>query len=52
LPFVVAILVTLTTPGYMLPLIQTPIGLVWLGIAALLMGTGIFVMYRMVQFDF
>jgi tight adherence protein B len=52
LPFAVAILVTLTTPSYMLPLIQTPIGMIWLGIAALLMATGIFVMYRMVQFDF
>jgi tight adherence protein B len=52
LPFVVAILVTLTTPGYMLPLIETPIGMIWLGIAAALMGTGIFVMYKMVQFDF
>jgi tight adherence protein B len=52
LPFLVGILVTLTTPGYMLPLIQTPIGMIWLGIAALLMATGIFVMYRMVQFDF
>ena len=52
LPFAVAILVTLTTPGYLLPLIQTPIGMIWLGIAVILMGTGIFVMNRMVQFDF
>ncbi len=52
LPFVVSTLVTLTTPGYMLPLIQTPIGMIWLGVAAALMGTGIFVMYKMVQFDF
>jgi tight adherence protein B len=52
LPFVVSILVTLTTPGYMLPLIQTPIGMFWLGVAFLLMATGIFVMYKMVQFDF
>jgi tight adherence protein B len=52
LPFVVAVLVSLTTPGYLLPLIQTPIGMLWLGIAALLMGTGIFIMYKMVQFDF
>ena len=52
LPFAVAILVSMTTPAYLLPLVSTPIGLVWLGIAALLMGTGIFIMYRMVQFDF
>jgi tight adherence protein B len=52
LPFAVAILVTLTTPGYLLPLIETPIGMIWLGIAVLLMGTGIFIMNRMVQFNF
>lgn len=52
LPFVVAVLVTLTTPAYLLPLVQTPIGMFWLGIAAILMATGIFVMNRMVQFDF
>jgi tight adherence protein B len=52
LPFVVAILVTLTTPGYLLPLVETPTGLLWLGIAAILMSTGIFIMNRMVQFDF
>jgi tight adherence protein B len=52
LPFVVAGLVTATTPGYMSPLVETPIGLFWLGVAALLMGTGIFVMNRMIQFDF
>lgn len=52
LPFVVAILVTLTTPSYLLPLVQTPIGMLWLGIAAILMSTGIFIMNRMVQFDF
>jgi len=52
LPFIVAILVTLTTPSYLLPLIQSPIGMIWLGIAAVLMSTGIFIMNRMVQFDF
>ena len=52
LPFVVAILVSLTTPGYLMPLIETPIGQIWFGIAVLLMGTGIFIMNRMVQFDY
>ena len=52
LPFVVSGLVTMTTPGYMLPLIQTQIGMIWLGIAAILMATGIFIMNRMIQFDF
>ena len=52
LPFIVAILVTLTTPSYMVPLFSTTIGLIWLGIAALLMGIGGFMMNRMIQFDF
>ena len=52
LPFVVSGLVTMTTPGYMLPLIQTQIGMIWLGIAAILMATGIFIMNRMIQFDY
>lgn len=51
LPFAVAILVSMTTPTYLLPLVQTPIGMIWLGIAAVLMATGIFVMNRMIQFD-
>jgi tight adherence protein B len=52
LPFIVATLVSLTTPGYLLPLIETPVGMIWLGIAVVLMGTGLFIMNRMVQFDF
>ncbi len=52
LPFIVAILVTMTTPNYMLPLVETPIGMIWLGIAVLLMGAGVFIMNRMIQFDF
>ena len=51
LPFAVAGLVSLTTPNYLLPLVQTPIGMVWLGIAVVLMALGIFVMNRMIQFD-
>jgi tight adherence protein B len=52
LPFIVATLVSLTTPGYLLPLVQTQIGMIWLGIAVILMATGLFIMSRMVQFDF
>ena len=52
LPFIVGILVTLTTPSYMVPLFTTQIGLIWLGIAALLMSIGGFMMNRMIQFDF
>ncbi|RYE88502.1 MAG: type II secretion system F family protein [Hyphomicrobiales bacterium] len=52
LPFIVAILVTLTTPDYLLPLFTTPIGNLWLGIAAVLMSIGVFIMKKMVEFDF
>jgi len=51
LPFAVAGLVTMTTPTYLLPLVQTPIGMIWLGVAVVLMATGIFIMNRMIQFD-
>jgi tight adherence protein B len=52
LPFIVGLLVTLTTPTYMVPLFTTEIGLIWLGIAAVMMGIGVFIMNRMIQFDF
>lgn len=52
LPFIVALLVTLTTPTYMVPLFTTTIGLIWLGIAFVLMSIGAFMMNRMIQFDF
>jgi tight adherence protein B len=52
LPFIVAILVTLTTPNYLVPLFTTPIGMIWLGIAAFMLSIGVFVMNRMIQFDF
>jgi tight adherence protein B len=52
LPFIVAILVSLTTPTYLLPLFTTPIGNIWLGIAAVMMSIGIFIMKKMVEFDF
>lgn len=52
LPFIVGILVTLTTPAYMVPLFTTTIGQIWLGIAVLMMSLGGFMMNRMIQFDF
>ncbi|MCF4097476.1 type II secretion system F family protein [Maritalea mediterranea] len=52
LPFVVATLVSFVSPSYLLPLFQTQIGNVWLGAAGLLMAMGVFVMYRMVQFEY
>lgn len=51
LPFIVAALVSVVRPGYLNTLIDTPIGNLWLGIAAVLMMTGVFVMNRMVQFE-
>jgi tight adherence protein B len=52
LPFIVALLVTLTTPTYLLPLFTDPTGQLMLGIAAVLMSIGIFIMKKMVEFDF
>ena len=52
LPFVVGILVTLTTPTYMVPMFTTTLGLIWLGIAAVMMSFGVWIMSKMVAFDF
>ncbi len=52
LPFLMAGLVSIVTPSYLLPLVSSPIGYFWLGVATLMMATGIFVMNRMIQFDF
>lgn len=51
LPIVVATLVSLVSPAYLLPLINTPIGNICLAIAVVMMGTGVFIMNRMVQFE-
>src|SRR5690606_34056396 len=51
LPIVVAILVSLVSPSYLVPLFTTPIGNVCLGIGVLMLAAGIFVMNRMVQFE-
>ena len=37
LPFIVAILVTLTTPSYLVPLVTTQLGYIWLGVAFVMM---------------
>jgi tight adherence protein B len=52
LPFIVGILVTLTTPTYMVPMFTTTLGLIWLGIAAIMMSFGVWIMAKMVSFDF
>jgi tight adherence protein B len=52
LPFIVAILVSLTSPTYLLPLVTTTTGELWLGIAAVMLTLGVLVMRKMVAFDF
>jgi tight adherence protein B len=51
LPIVVAVLVSLVSPSYLVPLFTTPIGNVCLGIGVVMLAAGIFVMNRMVQFE-
>ena len=51
LPIVVAVLVSIVSPAYLLPLVTTPIGQVCLGIGGIMLATGIFVMTRMVKFE-
>jgi tight adherence protein B len=52
LPFVVAGLVSAVSPGYLAPLWTTLLGNICLGIAAVMLSIGIFVMNRMIQFDY
>lgn len=52
LPFVVGILVSLVSPRYLEPLVTTSLGHIWLGVGAVMLAAGIFVMNRMIKFDF
>ena len=52
LPFVVGILVSITSPTYLAPLFFTPLGNIWLGVGVLMLSAGVFVMNRMVKFDY
>lgn len=52
LPFIVAGLVSVVTPNYLQPLVTTTPGYICLGGAAVMMSTGIFIMNRMIQFDY
>ncbi len=52
LPFFVGGMVSLTTPDYLLPLFNTTLGNIWLGIGAAMLSMGIFIMNRMIQFDY
>lgn len=52
LPFVVGILVTLVSPAYLEPLFATSLGHIWLGIGVIMLAMGLFVMNRMVKFEY
>lgn len=51
LPIVVATLVSLVSPSYLVPLFTTNIGLVCLGVGVVMLSLGIFIMSRMVKFE-
>ncbi len=52
LPFIVAILVSIASPGYLDPLFNTPMGNLWLGIGGVMMLVGGYIMNKMIQFDY
>lgn len=52
LPFVVAILVSITSPTYLAPLFTSTLGHIWLGIGVVMLAAGVFIMNRMVKFDY
>ncbi|PKR88106.1 pilus assembly protein [Pleomorphomonas diazotrophica] len=52
LPIIVTVLVYLTSPDYIMVLFVTPIGQIVVGISLLWMLVGIFIMKRMIAFDF
>ncbi|MGD9914199.1 MAG: type II secretion system F family protein [Rhizobiaceae bacterium] len=51
LPFIVAILVYLSSPNYIMPLFTTSSGHMIMGVAGVWMAIGIFVMRRMINFE-
>ncbi|MDQ2705135.1 MAG: type II secretion system F family protein [Pseudomonadota bacterium] len=51
LPFIVALLVYLSSPNYIMPLFTTSTGHLILGISGIWMSIGIFVMRKMMNFD-
>lgn len=52
LPFVVGTLVSIVSPSYLAPLFFTTLGQIWLGIGVVMLSAGVFVMSRMVQFEY
>jgi tight adherence protein B len=51
LPFVVTLLVYLTSPGYITLLFTTNTGYLILGVSAVWMSIGVFVMRQMINFE-
>jgi len=51
LPIIVAVLVYITSPGYIMPLFTTSVGHLILGASAIWMSIGIFVMRQMMNFE-
>ena len=51
LPFIVAFLVYLSSPNYIMPLFTTNVGNLILGVAGVWMSIGIFVMRKMMNFE-
>ncbi|QQR36077.1 type II secretion system F family protein [Devosia oryziradicis] len=52
LPFVVGMLVSVVSPSYLAPLFFTDLGHIWLGVGVVMLALGIFIMNRMIQFDY
>jgi tight adherence protein B len=52
LPFVVAILMTIVSPMYLSPFWTTQLGHIWAGVGFLMLALGVFVMMRMVKFEY
>jgi tight adherence protein B len=52
LPFVVGTLVSLTSPTYLAPLFMTSLGNIMLGIGVAMLSAGVFVMSKMVKFEY
>jgi tight adherence protein B len=52
LPFAVGTLVSVVSPAYLAPLFTTSLGHIWLGIGIFMLALGVFVMNRMIQFDY
>lgn len=52
LPFIVTLLVYMTSPDYIMVLFTAPIGQIVLGVSLAWMAIGVFVMKRMIAFDF